>query len=83
LPLLPTGPFLGAIALKPRALWTVVLLFSGLNFAGFIARRIVGPSRGLGITGALGGVISSTAVRRVGHADEHDRARVAPVRRTW
>jgi uncharacterized membrane protein (DUF4010 family) len=38
------------------------LLFSGLNFAGFAARRIVGVSRGLGITGALGGVVSSTAV---------------------
>lgn len=62
LPLLPTGPYLGAIALEPRALWAIVLLFSGLNFAGYVARRIVGTSRGLGLTGAFGGVISSTAV---------------------
>ena len=62
LPLLPTGPFLGALAIKPRALWTIVLIFSGVNFAGFIARRIVGANRGLGIAGALGGAISSTAV---------------------
>jgi len=62
LPLLPTGPFLGALALKPRALWMIVLLFSGLNFAGFVAREVVGASRGLGITGALGGIVSSTAV---------------------
>lgn len=62
LPLLPTGPYFGVIALEPRSLWIIVLLFSGLNFAGFVARRVVGASRGLGITGALGGVISSTAV---------------------
>ena len=62
LPLLPTGPYFGVVALEPRALWVIVLLFSGLNFAGFVARRVVGASRGLGITGALGGVISSTAV---------------------
>jgi uncharacterized membrane protein (DUF4010 family) len=40
----------------------IVLLFSGLNFAGFVARELVGASRGLGITGALGGIVSSTAV---------------------
>jgi uncharacterized membrane protein (DUF4010 family) len=62
LPLLPTGPYLGLVAFEPRALWAIVLLFSALNFAGFVARRVVGGSRGLGITGALGGVISSTAV---------------------
>lgn len=62
LPLLPTGPILGVLAIKPRALWMIVLLFSGLNFAGFLARRIVGASRGFGLAGALGGVVSSTAV---------------------
>ncbi|MFI5229998.1 MAG: MgtC/SapB family protein [Gemmatimonadales bacterium] len=62
LPLLPPGPYFGILAVRPRALWTIVLLFSGLNFAGFIARRIVGARRGYGIAGALGGLISSTAV---------------------
>jgi uncharacterized membrane protein (DUF4010 family) len=62
LPLLPTGPFFGVLAIQPRALWAIVLLFSALNFIGFAARRLVGASRGLGITGALGGVVSSTAV---------------------
>lgn len=62
LPLLPTGPYFGVLEFRPRTLWTIVLVFSGLNFAGFAARRIVGASRGLGITGALGGVVSSTAV---------------------
>ena len=62
LPLLPSGPFFGRAAIEPRALWGIVLLLSGLNFAGFIARRVAGAGRGLGITGAIGGAISSTAV---------------------
>ena len=62
LPLLPSGPYFGVVALKPRALWAIVLLFSGLNFAGFIARRVAGAHRGYKIAGALGGAISSTAV---------------------
>lgn len=62
LPLLPSGPLFGALAIRPRALWTVVLLFSALNFAGYVARRAIGAQRGYGVTGALGGLISSTAV---------------------
>lgn len=62
LPLLPAGPYLGSVALEPRSLWAIVLLFCGLNFAGYVARRLVGASRGLGLTGAFGGVISSTGV---------------------
>lgn len=62
LPLLPSGPYLGALAVKPRALWATVLLFSALNFVAFVARRMAGVSRGLNIAGALGGIVSSTAV---------------------
>jgi uncharacterized membrane protein (DUF4010 family) len=62
LPLLPNGPYFGELAVRPRSLWAVVLLFSALNFAGFIARRTVGANRGLAIAGAFGGVVSSTAV---------------------
>lgn len=62
LPLLPTGPFWGAIAFRPRALWMIVLLFSALNFVGFLARRAVGPASGYTLTGLAGGLISSTAV---------------------
>jgi uncharacterized membrane protein (DUF4010 family) len=62
LPLLPRGPLFGLLAIAPRSLWMIVLLFSALNFAGFIARRAVGAGRGYSITGALGGVVSSTAI---------------------
>jgi uncharacterized membrane protein (DUF4010 family) len=62
LPLLPEGPYLGALEFRPRLLWALVLVFSGLNFAGYIARRAIGPDRGYGVAGALGGLVSSTAV---------------------
>jgi uncharacterized membrane protein (DUF4010 family) len=62
LPILPSGPFGPLGGIRPRELWTVVLIVSGLNFAGYIARRTAGPSRGMVITGMLGGLISSTAV---------------------
>ncbi len=62
LPLLPAGSHGPYGAFQPRQLWIVVLLFSGLNFAGYIARRVIGETRGLGVTGLLGGLVSSTAV---------------------
>ncbi|HVX39200.1 MAG TPA: MgtC/SapB family protein [Gemmatimonadaceae bacterium] len=62
LPLLPAGPFFGDLAFQPRSLWAIVLVLTGLNFVGFLARRVAGATRGLAIVGALGGVISSTAV---------------------
>ncbi len=62
LPLIPTGAYGPYGAVRPRELWIVVLLFSGLNFAGYIARQSVGAARGYGVTGLLGGLVSSTAV---------------------
>jgi uncharacterized membrane protein (DUF4010 family) len=62
LPLLPVGPVDALAGIRPRALWIVVLLFSGLSFAGFVARRAIGEARGYVVAGALGGTISSTAV---------------------
>lgn len=62
LPLLPEGPFGPAPGFRPRELWALVLLFSGLSFGGFLALRLVGPDRGHVVAGLLGGLISSTAV---------------------
>ncbi|HEV8124417.1 MAG TPA: MgtC/SapB family protein [Gemmatimonadales bacterium] len=62
LPLLPEGPYGPLGGVRPRSLWTVVLILSALNFAGYLARRIAGPGLGYPITGALGGLVSSTAV---------------------
>lgn len=62
LPLLPPGPFGPMGGIRPRQLWLFVLLFSGLSFIGYIARRVVGSGRGYPIAGLLGGLVSSTAV---------------------
>ncbi|WP_434479266.1 MgtC/SapB family protein [Gemmatimonas sp.] len=62
LPVLPDAAYGPYDAFRPRQLWVVVLVFSALNFAGYIARRLIGETRGLGVTGLLGGLVSSTAV---------------------
>ncbi len=62
LPLIPDGRYGPYDSVRPRELWIVVLLFSGLNFAGYVARQVVGTERGYGVTGLLGGLVSSTAV---------------------
>ena len=62
LPLLPTGPYGPFGGVRPRELWAIVLFFSGLSFAGYVARRLVGPGRGDLVTGLLGGLVSSTNV---------------------
>lgn len=62
LPLLPEGPYGPLGGIRPRELWALVLFFSGLSFAGDVARRLVGPGHGYLVTGLLGGLVSSTNV---------------------
>jgi len=62
LPLLPEGPFGPFGGIRPRALWALVLFFSGLSFAGHVMRRLLGPGRGYLISGLVGGLGSSTSV---------------------
>ena len=62
LPILPDRGYGPWNSLNPREIWWVVVLVAGLSFAGFIAMRLLGEKRGLVITGAVGGLVSSTAV---------------------
>lgn len=62
LPLLPEGPFGPWGVIRPRELWLLVLLFSGISFAAFIARRAAGARHGYPLAGLLGGLVSSTSV---------------------
>jgi uncharacterized membrane protein (DUF4010 family) len=61
LPLLPEGPFGPAPGIRPRELWILVLLFSGMSFVGYLAHRIAGNA-GYPLTGVIGGLVSSTSV---------------------
>ena len=62
LPLLPEGAYGPLGGIRPREVWALVLFFSGLSFAGYVARRLVGSGHGYLVTGLLGGLVSSTNV---------------------
>ncbi len=47
--------------LNPYKIWEIIVFISGINFLGYILIKIVGPRKGLGISGVLGGLASSTA----------------------
>lgn len=62
LPLLPneTMGWLGVF--NPYVTWWMVVAIAGLGFAAYVAVRVVGPSSGIILTAALGGMVSSTAM---------------------
>ncbi len=62
LPVLPDRGFGPWSALNPYELWWMVVLIAAISYVGYFGVKIAGPSRGLGITGLLGGMVSSTAV---------------------
>jgi len=62
LPLLPAGPYGPFGGIRPRVLWILVLFFSGVSFAGYLAQRLAGQTRGYPLAGLLGGMVSSTSV---------------------
>ena len=63
LPLLPNRTFgpPPINVLNPAKIWEMVIFISGINFLGYILVKVVGPKKGLGISGLLGGLASSTA----------------------
>ena len=64
LPLVPDRTFGPAPldVINPFQIWLMVVLISGLNFASYLLVKIVGAEHGIGLTGLLGGLVSSTAV---------------------
>ncbi len=63
LPILPNEP-LGPPpfdVLNPYKIWLMVVFISGINFLGYVLVKIVGSGKGIGLTGLLGGLASSTA----------------------
>jgi uncharacterized membrane protein (DUF4010 family) len=64
LPLLPKEP-LGPPpfdVLIPYNIWLMVVFIAGINFLGYVLVKLVGAKQGIGLTGFLGGLVSSTAV---------------------
>lgn len=64
LPILPNQTFLPAPldVINPFRIWLMVVFISAVSFLGYVMIKIVGPDRGIGLTGLLGGIVSSTAV---------------------
>lgn len=64
LPILPNESFFAAPfdVINPFKIWLMVVFISGISFLGYVAIKVVGPEQGIGITGFLGGLVSSTAV---------------------
>jgi uncharacterized membrane protein (DUF4010 family) len=48
--------------LNPFTIWLLVVLISGISFIGYVLNKVLGASRGIGLTGLVGGLASSTAV---------------------
>jgi uncharacterized membrane protein (DUF4010 family) len=62
LPLLPDRPMGPMDAVNPFQTGLLIVFIAGVGFVGYVAVRVLGPGRGLGITGLVGGLVSSTAV---------------------
>ena len=62
LPVLPDrmiGPYQ---LFNPYKTWLMAVIISAISFVGYAAIKILGHKKGLFLTGALGGLVSSTAV---------------------
>lgn len=62
LPQLPNRTMGPLEVLNPFKIGLMVVLIAGISFTGYVAIRALGTQRGLGLTGILGGLASSTAV---------------------
>jgi uncharacterized membrane protein (DUF4010 family) len=61
LPLLPNRNFGPFNVINPFHVWLLVIFVSGIGFLGYILIKILGAEQGVGLTGVLGGLVSSTA----------------------
>jgi len=62
LPLLPDRSYGAFGVLNPFRIGVVVVLIAGISFVGYLAVRLFGTRKGLGVTTIAGGLVSSTAV---------------------
>lgn len=65
LPVLPDQPIWDVPPLNvinPFKIWLMVVFISGISFIGYVLIKVVGSEQAIGLTGLLGGLVSSTAV---------------------
>ena len=59
---LPQTPVTMAPFMNPYGIWFFVVVMSAVSYLGYILSKIVGANRGIIMSGAIGGLVSSTAV---------------------
>jgi uncharacterized membrane protein (DUF4010 family) len=62
MPLVPDEPIALLGGLNPSKIWGLAILLAAISYLGYLAVRLMGPERGLVLSGAAGGLVSSTAV---------------------
>jgi uncharacterized membrane protein (DUF4010 family) len=60
LPIVPNTTYFNFF--NPFLVWLSIVLVLAMSFAGYIAMRIFGVRKGIALTGAFGGLVSSTSV---------------------
>lgn len=65
LPLLPDKVISQQIPISPYKVWLAVVVISGISYLSYLIQKFIYPSKGLIITGILGGMYSSTATTLV------------------
>jgi uncharacterized membrane protein (DUF4010 family) len=62
LPLVPDTPIAMLGGLNPGKIWRLAILLAAISYLGYLSVRLLGPEQGLLLSGAAGGLVSSTAV---------------------
>ncbi|MDK4717253.1 DUF4010 domain-containing protein [Rhizobium sp. CNPSo 4039] len=62
LPILPTAPLGPFGGISPSRTWQLVVLLAGISFVGYVAVKTLGQVRGELVSGAVNGLVSSTAI---------------------
>lgn len=79
LPLLPREEMGPLDAINPFSVGLMVVMIAGLSFAGYVAMRLLGTGRGVFVSAAVGGLVSSTAVTIAFSNRTKDNPELAPV----
>lgn len=61
LPILPNRPIDPWDVLNPAEIWLLAILIATISFAGYVAVRILGDTKGVAVAAVAGGLASSTA----------------------
>jgi len=61
LPLLPQDKLIPYLGISLYKIWLTVVVISAISYAGYIVQKYLFPSKGIFLTGLIGGTYSSTA----------------------